>query len=138
MPPSACSNMPTLVSLAPVNAPRTWPNSSLSNSVSTTAEQLSGMKRRAWRGPSRVQRLGDQLLAGAGLAGDQHGAHVRRQAADRIEQLLHRRAPADHALELALLGDLGVDRHHQLAATDALPHLDQQLAQRSKSSGLVR
>ena len=32
---------PGLVPSAPVNAPRTWPNSSLSNSVSTTAEQFS-------------------------------------------------------------------------------------------------
>ena len=91
MPPSACSKTPTLVSIAPVNAPRTWPNSSLSNSVSTTAEQLIVTNRRALRGPSAVQRARHQLLAGAGLAGDQHGAHVRRQPPDAVEQLLHRR-----------------------------------------------
>ncbi|PYR94575.1 MAG: hypothetical protein DMF84_05325 [Acidobacteria bacterium] len=34
-----------------MNAPRTWPNSSLSNSVSTTAEQLTVTKRRSRRGP---------------------------------------------------------------------------------------
>jgi hypothetical protein len=40
VPPSAASKTPIFDSTAPVNAPRTWPNSSLSNSVSTTAEQL--------------------------------------------------------------------------------------------------
>ena len=41
VPPWACSNNPALSFVAPVNEPLTWPNSSLSNSVSTTAEQFS-------------------------------------------------------------------------------------------------
>ena len=45
------SNSPGLFSVAPVNAPRTWPNSSLSNSDSTTAEQLTVTNRRSRRGP---------------------------------------------------------------------------------------
>ena len=54
MPPSASAKRPFLVNVAPVNAPRTWPNSSDSSSVSGIAAQLtlmSGMLRcalRAW------------------------------------------------------------------------------------------
>ena len=39
------------VSVAPMNAPRTWPNSSLSNSVSSTAAQLTVTNGRSRRGP---------------------------------------------------------------------------------------
>ena len=52
VPPSAISNNPGLSSVAPVNAPRLCPKSSLSKSVSTTAEQLTVTKRRRFRGPS--------------------------------------------------------------------------------------
>ncbi len=40
MPSSATSNLPGFTALAPVNAPFSWPNSSLSSRVSTIAEQL--------------------------------------------------------------------------------------------------
>ena len=52
MPPSASANLPFFVVVAPVNAPRTWPNSSDSSSVSGIAAQLtlmSGMSRCALR-----------------------------------------------------------------------------------------
>ena len=45
--------MPTLFSVAPVNAPRTCPNNSLSNKVSTTAEQLTVTNRLIRLGPAR-------------------------------------------------------------------------------------
>ena len=120
VPPSASSNRPGLLSVAPVNAPRTWPNSSLSNSVSTTAEQLTVTKRRSRRGPDLMQRARDELLAGAGLAGDERGAHVRRQPANHAEQLLHHRAAADHAAELEPLGDVALDRQHAAPPLDLL------------------
>ena len=68
---------PAVRSLAPVKAPFSWPNSSLSSSVSGMAAQLTATK-----GPARAARCGvdgagDQLLAGAALAGDQHGASTR-------------------------------------------------------------
>ena len=44
VPSSASSNLPGLAAVAPVNAPFSWPNSSLSSSVSTMAEQLMPMK----------------------------------------------------------------------------------------------
>ena len=40
MPPAAASSSPGLVCVAPVNAPFSWPNSSLSSSDSEIAAQL--------------------------------------------------------------------------------------------------
>jgi hypothetical protein len=81
-----------------VKAPASWPNSSL--------QQLRRDRRGVERdeGPLRarrfaVQRARDQLLAGAGLAGDQHRQRRLRQAADGAEQLAHRRRLADQSGE---------------------------------------
>ena len=52
VPPSASANLPFLVVVAPVKAPRIWPNSSDSSSVSGIAAQftlMSGMSRCALR-----------------------------------------------------------------------------------------
>ena len=76
-----------------------------------------------------MQRLGDQFLAGAGFAGDQHRARVRREPAHRVEQLLHAGAATDEAVELELARDVRVDAQQRLAALEALAHRDQQLAQ---------
>ena len=54
MPLSASSKRPSLRLIAPVNAPFSWPNSSLSSSVSVSAPQLTLMNgpaarfERAW------------------------------------------------------------------------------------------
>ena len=61
---SAASNLPIFFSVAPVNAPFSWPNSSLSSSVSVRAAQL-----RQTNGPSLpragvVDGPGHQFLAG--------------------------------------------------------------------------
>ena len=59
VPPSASSNLPARFATAPVNAPRTWPNSSLSITPSGSAAQLTWMngasRRRIQRG-SRAPR----------------------------------------------------------------------------------
>jgi len=44
VPPSARANLPFLLVAAPVNAPRTWPNSSDSSSVSGMAAQFTLMR----------------------------------------------------------------------------------------------
>ena len=52
MPPSASAKRPFFVKVAPVNAPRTWPNSSDSSNPSGIAAQLTliiGMLRWALR-----------------------------------------------------------------------------------------
>ena len=92
---------------APVNAPLTWPNSSVSSSVSGIAAQLtlmSGRSRSALRG---VDGARDQLLAGAGLAGDQHRALGLRDQARGPNHLLHQAAAADDAVVVELLVALG-------------------------------
>src|SRR5467141_1813621 len=43
VPPSAASNLPSRRATAPVNAPFSWPNSSLSTSSRENAAQLTGM-----------------------------------------------------------------------------------------------
>ncbi len=50
VPPSATSSSPFFWVLASVNAPRSWPNSSLSSSVSVSAEQVMLTNGRSARG----------------------------------------------------------------------------------------
>ena len=52
VPPSACSNRPTRRSCAPVNAPFSWPNNSLSSSVGDSAAQCTVTIGRLERGLS--------------------------------------------------------------------------------------
>ena len=98
MPPSATSNLPRRSATAPVNAPRTWPNSSLSISSSGIAAQLTSTNVAVAPAAQRVDRPRDQLLAGAVLAVDQHAAVGRRRHRDLLAQLAHRVALADHRL----------------------------------------
>src|SRR5262249_39930211 len=51
-----------------------------------------------------VDPVGDELLAGAGLAGDHHRELRRRDLLQRREDLPHRRRASDHAVELVALG----------------------------------
>ena len=53
MPVWAASNRPVRLSMAPVNAPRTWPNSSLSSRLSLRAPQLTRTKGPLARGLRR-------------------------------------------------------------------------------------
>ena len=55
----------------------------------------------------RVQRLRDELFAGAGLAGDEDGGVARRDLADELHQLPHRAALPEDALELEALAEHG-------------------------------
>ena len=50
-----------------------------------------------------VDRLGDQFLAGAGLALDQHAGVGRRDPLQPVDDVVHLRAVADDALEAELL-----------------------------------
>ena len=98
MPPSASSKRPTRSLLASVKAPRTWPNSSLSNTPSETPPEFTTTIGRDARLDTRVQRARDDALAGAVLAGDEH---VRVRGPDALDDLQHRAAsPADSAIEL--------------------------------------
>ena len=58
------------VATAPVNAPRSWPKSSDSTRLGGTAVQSKTTNGPFARGASLVERLGEHLFAGAGLALD--------------------------------------------------------------------
>ena len=111
MPPSATSKRPFLSACAPVKAPLRWPNSSLSSSVSGSAPQLTATKGRRAARPVVVDGARDQLLAGAGLAADQHRHRQRR----RRSRPGGRRA-ASPALCADDLAEAGVARHLAAAA----------------------
>ena len=53
--------------------------------------------------------VGDALLAGAGLALDQHGRVALREPVDEVEHVAHRRAAADQAVQARLVPQR--DRH---------------------------
>ena len=97
MPPLASSNRPTLSRSAPVNAPLTWPNSSLSSRLGDRAAQWTLTNGRPARGLVVVDRLGEQLLAGAALAADQHRGRAGGDLAHLLQELAHLRAGADDA-----------------------------------------
>ena len=63
-------------STAPVNAPRTWPNSSLSSRSLGNRRAVDGRRTGLPRAAELVDRARDQLLAGAALARDEHGGRV--------------------------------------------------------------
>ena len=123
VPPCAYSNRPILLESAPVNAPFTCPNSSLSNSVSTTAEQLhTTIGPDAWLSLCSACAT-SSLPVPVGPVTAQ-AAVVRRHAANLPEHLPHQRTAPYHPLELAGVHQLAV----QLADTLAPPRIAGQLA----------
>ena len=97
-PPSASANLPRLVIVAPVKAPRTWPNSSDSSSVSGIAAQFDLDERHVALGAAVMDRARDHLLAGARLAGDEHGALRLRDELGALNHFLHGAASPDDAV----------------------------------------
>ena len=99
--------------VAPVNAPRSWPNSSLSISSGGIAAQLTLTNGLSRQRAVAVDRARDQLLAGAALAGDQHArCGSARPSRSGANSVAHRRALADHLAAL-------VDRRAQAAGPRA-------------------
>ena len=99
MPPSAASNLPSRRATAPVKAPRSWPKSSLSTSSRLSAAQFILTSGFGAPRAAIVERVGDQLLAGAALAADQDGDVGVGDLVDGLEDAPHRRALADDLLE---------------------------------------
>ena len=106
VPPLAYWNRPMRSRSAPVKAPFTWPKSSLSRMFSRQLGAVERHERLVLARAVDVQRLGDQLLAGAALAGDQHRGRRRRDLAELGHDRVHRRRVADHPLEAELLVEL--------------------------------
>ena len=109
MPPWASANAPLRSVIAPVNEPLTWPNSALSISSRGTEPQSNTTNGPSLRVRVVVDLLGDQLLAGAGLALDQHGGVGGGDVLQQLEQLAHLGVAADELAEGALLERLGLD-----------------------------
>ena len=86
VPPSAYSNLPLRSRSAPVNAPLTWPNSSLSRMFSLERRAVQRPRTACSPRAVLVDRLGHQLLAGAGLALDQHGGVGRGDLAEPVDR----------------------------------------------------
>ena len=95
VPPSASSKRPMRSVRASVNAPLTWPNSSLSKTPSGIAAGVYSHQR--LRGPrrERVQGLRDHFLARTMLAGDEDVRVGWAHACDRIHDSLHRGSAGD-------------------------------------------
>ena len=102
----ASSKRPTFCAIAPVNAPFSWPNSSLSSSPVGMAAQFSLTNVRAFRGLRVVHGAGDEFLARAGRPADQDGGVGRRDGFDRLQHRSQGRALADDVAELVLRADL--------------------------------
>ena len=73
-----------------------------------------------------VERLGDELLAGAGLAADQHRRVGRRGVLDHLIDLAHLGALADHRAERAVFAELAPQHAHLAQRRVALDDLAQQ------------
>ena len=106
MPRWAISKRPFLLAWAPVKAPRTWPKSSLSSSVSGRAAQFWVTKRASLRASAVVDRPRDEILAGAGLPDDQHGRVGLRDLLHHVEDAVHGGARRDDLVEAVPALDL--------------------------------
>ena len=91
--------------------PRSWPNSSESTSSGGIAPQLTRTNGPAARARARVDRARDHLLAGAGLAEDQH----RRVGARDLLDALHHVAQAGGRADDGVADVLAVEAREQRA-----------------------
>ena len=96
VPPAACSSCPGLLCVAPVKAPRSYPNSSASSSCSGSAAQLSAMNGPAARRRA-MQEARDHFLARSRFAEQQHGRLGRRDLGRLRQHLAPLLRLADHA-----------------------------------------
>ena len=130
VPPSASSKRPLRALTAPVNDPLAWPKSSLSSSVSVMAAQLTGTNGPLGALAVGVDGLGDELLAGAALARDEHDGVGRRDAHDAPEHLAHGPRSADDVLELVAILELAREERHlagEAPVVERLGDLDEEL-----------
>ena len=90
---------PARSACAPVKAPRSCPNSSLSRSVSGIAPQSTTTNGPAGAGSGGVERARRQLLARPGLAQEQHRARLLGSALEQGVDRAHGRAGPDQVAE---------------------------------------
>jgi hypothetical protein len=113
VPPLACSILPMRRFWAPVKAPGSWPKSSLSSRVSAIPPQLMATKLPVPARAQVVQAAGNQFLAGAGFAVNQHVGGAAGQTGQAVAQLLHAGGAADQlAFEQVALLQLAAQVAH--------------------------
>ena len=103
----ASSKRPICRARAPVKAPFSRPNSSLSTSVVGNRGAVDPHHRPPAARAQVVDPRREQLLAGAGLAEQQHGRIGGRDLLDQLEGLANRRALADDVAEAGAVADFG-------------------------------
>ena len=84
--------------MAPVNAPFSWPNNSLSSSDLGQRGAVDGDARLVGAAAVAMNGARHQFLAGAALARDQHRGVPFRHAADELINVAHARAVAHHVV----------------------------------------
>ena len=89
MPLLASSKRPRFCCTAPVNAPRSCPNNSLSARLEGSAPQFTLTMTASRRRLNLWMRARDQLLAGTGLAKQEDGGVGIGHPLDGAEHLLH-------------------------------------------------
>ena len=129
VPPSASSNAPARARSAPVKAPRSWPNSSDSIRLGGTAPQSTTISGPAARVLAWWIASAQRVLAGAGLAFDQHGDVGGGDAAGEREQAPHRGRSPPQPAEAFRVGERQLDRFVQRLEADLrVPELQRRAA----------
>ena len=101
VPPLAASILPTTWRTAPVKAPRSWPNSSLSSSALRDGGAVERDEGLLGARAQLVQGARQRLLAGAALAQQQHGHRDAGQPLDRAADLQHALVGGDDVADRA-------------------------------------
>ena len=74
-----------------------------------------------------MERTGHELLARAGLAGDERRPDVGRETPNHAKKLLHERPASNHPAELEALGDVAFNRKDAAPALDLFANRCQEL-----------
>jgi hypothetical protein len=102
----ASSKRPALSNRASVNAPRMWPNISLSNNEVEIPPRFTFIKGLLAARAVLVHGLGNQFLTRAAFAHDEDGCIGTGNAADGFQDLQHLRVFAYNVLKVVLLVQL--------------------------------
>ena len=119
--------------MAPVKAPFSWPNSSLSKSPVGMAAQLSLTKVRLAARAQLVQGAGDELLARARLAANEHRGAGGGDGLDLLEHPAQGGALADDLPEVVLGADLLLQVGLLLGSSLDLPKAPRSPGRRGRS-----
>ena len=129
VPPWARSMRPRFWASAPVKAPFSYPNNSLSRSVGGMAPQFTLMNGVVLAGGRLVDGIRDHLLARAGLPEQQHGAVQRRDLAHQLHDPFQTKVGPDDVftgqaaqfvLEVAVVVGQKIPELHELPVSQAV------------------